>query len=197
MLGIAIIVLLGFFLYHYRPRSLETKFKQSLRWSEFAKACFVCHPIFVLTILCSSIILSFLFGKLDPVFWTQSENMLLYPFENLRIESMPFISVFVVPVISAWLTQKKIIEPLGKENIPGHNLFHLIGLLSITPLLWYLFIIYFGYIVGGIISIFGYEILLQTLMNTISYFSILLIGMGAVEISRYKAMHTGEIAISA
>jgi hypothetical protein len=193
MLGIAVIVLLVFFLYHYRPINLETKFKQSLFWSELAKGCFVCHLIFLLIIESSSII--FLFFSGDSAFWTQGSNLLLFPFENffknLDLQGIMTITLMLVlPVISAWLTQKKIIEPLRKEKVPRQNLFYLMGLLSIMPFLGYLSIVYIGYFVGGIISIFGYEILAQTFINALPIFSILLIGIGAVEISRFKLNHS-------
>ncbi len=195
MLGIAVIVLLVFFLYHYRPRNLETKYKQPIFWSEFAKGCFVCHPIFFLAIACGSVILSFLLGNLDPAFWMQTNNILLFPFENILENPelsgiMTIIFMFTLPVVSAWLTQKKIIEPLRKEKVPRQNLFYLMGLLSIMPFLGYFSIIYIGYFVGGIISIFGYEILIQTFMNALPHFSFLLIGIGAVELSRFKLNHS-------
>ena len=41
MLGFAIVVLCGLLLCYYRPRNLETKFGQSLLWSEVGKGCFV------------------------------------------------------------------------------------------------------------------------------------------------------------
>jgi hypothetical protein len=132
----------------------------------------------------------------------QTNNILLFPFESILGNPelsgiMTIIFMFALPVISAWLTQKKIIEPLRKEKVPRQNLFHLMGLLSIMPFLGFLSIIYIGYFVGGVISIFGYEILTQTFINALPHFSILLIGIGAVEISRYKVMHTNEIAICA
>jgi len=125
----------------------------------------------------------------------QTNNLLLFPFENILRNPelsgiMTITFMFALPVISAWLTQKKIIEPLRKENVPRQNLFHLMGLFSIMPFLGYLSIIYFGYFVGGIISIFGYEVLVQTFMNALPNFSLLLIGIGAIELSRLKLNHS-------
>jgi hypothetical protein len=200
MLGIVVIVLLGYFLYHYRPRNLETKFKQSLLWSELAKGCFVCHLIFLLIIASSSVIFLFFSGNIDSVFWTQNNNILLFPFEdffeNLDLQGIMIITfMLVLPVISAWLTQKKIIEPLRKEKVPRQNLFHLMGLFSIMPFLGHLSIIYAGYFIGGVISIFGNEILVQTFMNALPIFSFLFIGIGAVEISRFKLNHSLSLMV--
>ena len=201
MLGIAVIALLGLFLYHYRPRNFETKFKQSLRWSEFAKGCFVCHPIFWLTLQCGYIIFMFLSGKLDIVFnMSIQRNVLLYPFDVLDPSALVTnFFMYVFPVFSAWLMHKEIIEPLRKDEIPRQSVFHLIGLVAITSFLAFYSIIISSYFAVGMPYLLPYEIMLQRLIETLIHmlpiFSILLIGIGAVEISRHKAIQFNEIAI--
>ena len=94
MLGIAVIGLLGFFLYRYRPRNLETKFKQSILLSEFAKGCFICQPVFLIALQCAVVIFRVLLGNLDLQFWMQSNNILLYPFDRKSPLNGVFMFVF-------------------------------------------------------------------------------------------------------
>jgi hypothetical protein len=191
MLGIVVIVLLVFFLYYYRPRNVETKFKQPIFWSEFAKGCFVCHPIFLLTYQCCYIIFLLFFGIYYQVYYTAPPNLLLYPFDNLGlIGTMISILWFVFPVFSAWLMHREIIEPLREEIVPKQNLMHLIGLTALTsyvvPLSMYL-VQLFSY--GTIENEYILKNMLDYIFYSLPFFAVLLIGIFAVEISRYKMIH--------
>jgi hypothetical protein len=143
----------------------------------------------------------FLFGKLDIVFNTPvHRNILLYPFDILDTHTIVTnIFWYVFPVLSAWLMHKRIIEPLRKEEIPRQSVFHLIGLVSIISFLGLYSIIISSRFVWGMFYLLPYEIILKMLLETfigiLPFFCILFIGIGAVEISRYKVMHTKETAI--
>ena len=182
MLGIALIVLLGFFLYHYRAKDFGIEFKQPLYWSEFGKGCFVCQSIFLLALQCAYFILSVLTGN---AFRVENRNMLLLPFDYLDPYSIvPNAFLYAFPVISALLTHKKLIEPLSEEKVPKQNLFHLIALFSVVPIVGFFSVQFIQ-----MLSIFGYSvslIMLRGHLLSLPIFSILLIGVFAVEIAKHK-----------
>jgi len=112
--------------------------------------------------------------------------MLLLPFDCLdpySIATNAFLYGF--PVVSAWLTQKKLVEPLSEESIPRQNLFHLIALSSMMSVIGFssvyliqLLAVGFGYR--------GYRAMLEFFLSNLPIFSILLIGVFAVEIAEHK-----------
>jgi len=181
VLAIALVVLLGFFLYHYRPKDLDIEFKQSLYWSEFGKGCFICQSIFLLALASAYFILSILTGN---TFRLEYYNILLFPLDHLdpyNIAATAFLYGF--PVISAWLTQKKLVEPLSEERVPRQRLFHLVGLSSIMPIVGFSSVQVIGLFVVGFFSIYIYAL---TFLSSFPVFSILLIGFFAVEIAEHK-----------
>ena len=181
MLGIVLIVLLGFFLYHYRPKKLDIEFKQPIYWSEFGKGCFICQSIFLLALPSAYFIISVLTGN---AFRVGNHNMLLFPFDYLdpyNIAINAFLYGF--PVISAWLTHKKLIEPLSEERVPRQNLFHLVGLSSIMPIVGFSSVQVIGLLLVGFSSMYIYAL---TFLSSFPIFSILLIGVFAVEIAEHK-----------
>jgi hypothetical protein len=180
VLGIALAVLLGFFLCHYRPKDLDIEFEQSLHWSEFGKGCFICQSIFLLALQYAYFILSVLTGN---TFRVENRNMLLFPFDCLdpySIAANAFLYGF--PVVSAWLTHKKLIESLSEEKVPRQNLFHLMALSSLMSVIGFFSV----YLIQLLAMGFGYGVVLEFFLSNLSIFSILLIGVFAVEMAEHK-----------
>lgn len=195
MLGIALIVLLGFILYCYRPKKLEmeTRFEQSLFWAKIGTACFIGHIVSTLAQPYYSLILV-LNASPEPLLQELIAYMTRNPFFPLSVMMWPITSIdmslmitftFLFPIVSVGLTHMKLIRPLSEKKAPSQNWFHLIGLFSTTD-------------VGGLLVVCawsslrmnihasGIEPVLKALPLILLYFSVLLLGVFAVETSGYR-----------
>ena len=183
MLGIIVLVLCGFFLYHYRPRNLETKFKRPLFWSEVGKQCFISQTIILTAFSMLSLIVSVLYGQLQT--WMEWNNIFLYPFYP-DPESIPAGFMFVFPIISAWLTHTKLVKSLSEEKAPNHSWFHRIMLFCVISLVGYFSYLLISEIAMGLFSVFGIGLMLRQLLMGLTFFSPIFIGVFAVEMSLSK-----------
>ena len=133
MLGIALVVLLGFFLYHYRPKKLmrESRFKQILRWSELGKLLFISQCTLIVGIMFVPLIhMALQEGLLQ--YWMEHHNILLYPYSYFGPNDVMFLTVFYfLFLFFGWLTHGKLARPLSEEIIPSRKWFHSIFLMEL------------------------------------------------------------------
>ena len=185
MLGIALIIILGFVLFHYRPRKLEmeTGYPQSFLWAKIGSACFISHVIWMLAIYHFSLVSMFNALHEPPLqgfiaYITRNpfypfSLMSTFPFEN----SLLFMFTSLFPIVSVGLTLAKLVRPLSQKKAPSQNWFHFIGLFSATCM---------GACLCYSLYTSGVERVLQALPVVLFYFSILLIGIFAVETSGHR-----------
>lgn len=189
MLGLAIVALCGLFLYYYRPRNLETKFRQPLLWSEVGKGCFVCQVIFLLLFQCVYLIVWIFTGHVIFERWMEFNNMLLYPFTFLNDmdlhNAMLSILFYGIPIISAMLTQWKIIGPLREEKAPRHHLYLLVGLLPVMSVV----VLFFDFFFGFFPDMMRLEMMLPLFLPSLAFFSPVFIAVFAVEMSLSKLVN--------
>ena len=183
MLGIIILVLCGLFLYHYRPRNLETKFKQPLFWSEVGKQCFISQTIFLTAFSILPLIVSVLYGQLQT--WMEFNDIFLFPF-YLDPANIPIGFMFVFPILIAWLTHAKLVRSLSEEKAPDHRWFHTIMLFCVISIVGYFSYLFITELAMGLLSTFGIGLMLQQLLVGLAFFSPLFIGVFAVEMSLHK-----------
>ena len=186
MLGLAVVVLCGLFLYYYRPRNLETKFKQPLLWSEVGKGCMVCQVIFLLLFQCVYLIVWIFSGHVNLERWMEFNNILLHPFSFLNDmdlhNAMLSILFYGIPIISAMLTQWKIIEPLKEEKAPRHHVYLLIASLPVVSVV----VLFVDFFFGLFPDMMRLEMSIQLFLQSLALFSPLLIGVLAVKMSLSK-----------
>jgi hypothetical protein len=186
MLVIPFVALLGFILYYYRPKKLELEatFGKSLLWAKVGAVCFIGQTIF--TLATSYYLLSFLYNNPQELVTYMMLNP-LYPLSNsgpgatvsLLIE---VIFIYLFPTVAAGLVHTKLMKPLSEKKAPSQNWFHSVALFSTTILggplcfaLWYINI-----------PASGLEIVLHSLLLVLLFFSVLLVGVFAVEMSAYR-----------
>ena len=177
MLGIALIILLGYLVYHYRPKKLvmETKFKNALSWSEWGKCFPVGQSIVILGMmsipsLTNTIwffqaflnpkayiyIEDFLLNLLEPIY-----SMLAFGIDLFII--IPFVCFISVPLFFSWLIHRKLVKPLSEERIPSKKTFHfLFGMGLFYVILVGTFIVGTGYMSEALLNalIIGFPFLL-------------------------------------
>jgi hypothetical protein len=187
MLGIALIIMLGFILLRYMPRKIEgeTRFHQSLFWAKIGVACFIGQIIWMLTIGHFSLALALnrIYGSPLEGFMAYITKYSLFPFDGTFFSPhmlLFFILTFLCPIVFAGLTHIELVKPLSERKAPNQDWFHLIGIFTATCI----GVFYSQSLSNGIVD------MLQTLPVVFFYFSIPLIGIFAVETSRYKISFT-------
>ena len=140
MLGIALIILLGFLVYHYRPKKLkmEAKLKNALLWSEWGKRFYIGQSMLILGIVSLPplfTILSIFRSFLSPTdHYALTEGLILYlilqPFNLLAyldaVSTAFFVGSVFLPLLFSWLTHRKLVKPLSEDRSPSKKTFHLL-----------------------------------------------------------------------
>jgi len=198
-LGIALIVLLGFFVYHYRPKKLETeiKFKNALLWSEWGKRFYIGQSMLTLGIMSLPSLFIFLpplfQSFLDPRMKTEVTVgfilwLLLQPFSTPFFLINPdavytaiFAGIIFLPLFFSWLIHRKLVKPLSEDRIPSKKTFHL---LFGTGLFY---VILFGTFIVGTVYTQGISTLLRALFIGIPFFlSMFIAGVLAIGIAGHE-----------
>ncbi|GEM_PF-2460988 len=179
MVGIVLIIILGFILLRYVPRKFEgeNRFQQSLFWAKIGAGCFIGQIIWMLAIGHFSLALSlnWLYGSPLQGFMAYITNYSFFPFDV--ISSFPInmslitMFTFLIPIISVGLTHVELVKPLSERKAPNQHWFHLIGMVAVTCV---------GAFYCQSLS-YATASSIQILPVVLFYFSILLFGIFAVE----------------